>query len=266
MRENQKNKITRTNRYEKICWQITGKNSNLPTIQVLLTIKYTLAQYYRRVKGKKEDIFELLDLPSDITHRCPLCAGSHCAKFIGYYKRPVIDENGTYYKAFPIARFLCRRKGNTPIVNHRTFSLLPYQLVPYSKYSILFIFKVLKSIYVEDKSIMEVQTYLSNFEKTGIYVDLSASSIYGFKKLVVEAINKLLSSTYYPDAEKLLQQPSDKNRIKALIRFAQAFRCYKISPCIRGPCALSYDFYMQAGGWLRNSYFLFGTPSQFKMA
>jgi len=34
---------------------------------------------------------------------------------------------------------------------------------------------------------------------------------------------------------------------------------------IRGPCALSYDFYLKGGGWLQNSHFLFGTPSQFKI-
>jgi hypothetical protein len=195
-----------------------------------------------------------------------LCGGSHCAKFIGYYHRPVFDENGTYYKAFPIARFLCRRKGDKPIVDHRTFSLLPHQLIPYSKYSIPFIFKVLNSIHIEDKSVMEVQTYLSGFEQVGIYVDLSASSIYRFKRLVLEAINKLLSSAGYPEAEKILQQSSVYHRIKAFILFARTFWCYKTRPCIRGPCALSYDYYMRGGGWFRNNYFLFGIPSQFRIA
>jgi hypothetical protein len=141
-------------------------------------------------------------------------------------------------------------------------------LIPYLKYSIPFTFKVLTSIHVEGKSIMEVQTYLSSvstFEQTGIYVDLGASVIYGFKRLILEAIHKLLSSAYYPDAGKMLQQPSDSHRIKAFVGFARAFCCYKVSPCIRGPCALSHDFYIQGGGWLRNSYFLFGTPSQFRI-
>lgn len=231
-----------------------------------MATKYTLPEYYRKVKGKREDIFEILDLPFDIYHRCPLCGGSDCAQFIGYYERQVIDENGTYYKAFPIARFLCNRKGGKPIVNHKTFSLFPHQLVPYSKYSIAFIFKVLKLNCVDDKSIMQIQTYLSGFDETGIYIDLSASSIHGFKKFILEVINKLLSSAYYRGAEKLLQDSSDNRRIKAFIKFAEAFCCYKINPCIRGPCALSYDFYMQGGSWFRNSHFLFGTPSQFRIA
>lgn len=112
---------------------------------------------------------------------------------------------------------------------------------------------------------MEVQSYLSGFEQAGIYVDLSASSIYRFKRLILEAINKLLSSACYPDAEKILQQSSDYHCIKAFIPFAQAFWCHKTSPCIRGPCALAYDYYMQGGSWFRNSYFLFGAPSQFRI-
>ena len=232
---------------------------------MLLYTTYSLAQYYRRVKGKKENIFDLLNLPFDIVHGCPLCGGSYCAKFIGYYHRPVFDENGTYYKAFPIARFLCLRKGEKPIVDHRTFSLFPYLLVPYSKYSIPFIFNVLNSIHIEDKSVMEVQSYLSGFGQEEIYVDLSASGIYQFKQLILETINKLLSAACYREAEKILQQASDYHRIKAFISFAQAFWCHKTSPCIRGPCALAYDFYMQKGGWSRNSYFLFGSASQFRI-
>jgi hypothetical protein len=112
---------------------------------------------------------------------------------------------------------------------------------------------------------MQVQTYLSKFDQTGIYIDLDTWSIYGFKKLILEAINKLLSSAYYPEAENRLSHSFVYQRIKAFISFAHAFCCYKLSPCIRGPCALSYDFYMQGGGWFQNSFFLFGTASQFRI-
>jgi len=112
---------------------------------------------------------------------------------------------------------------------------------------------------------MEVQSYFSGFGQDEIYVDLSASGIYRFKQLILETINKLLSAACYREAEKILQQASDYHRITALIPFARTFWCYKTSPCIRGPCALSYDYYMQGGGWFGNSYFLFGIPSQFRI-
>ncbi|MCK4826955.1 hypothetical protein KA005_65080, partial [bacterium] len=138
--------------------------------------------------------------------------------------------------------------------------------VPYTKYSIPFIIKVLTLRYIDDKSIMDVQTYLSGFDKERVYIDLSASSINAFKDFILEVINKLLSSGYYQDAEKLLQKPSDNKRIRAFIEFSEVFCCYRINPYIRGPCALSYDFYTKGGGCFWNSYFLFGAPSQFRIA
>jgi len=242
------------------------RNSNLPTIQIIVATECKISEYYKKVKGKKTDIFSILDLPFDFHSSCPICQGIDCAQFIGYYERPVINEKGTYYKAFPVARFLCNRKGGKPLIKHKTFSLLPHQLIPYSKYSIDFILKTLKSHYVDEQSVMEIQTYLSGFNKEGIYFDLPASSVNRFKKFILEVINKLLSSGYYQDAEKLLQESCTKNPIKTFIKFAESFYCYKTNPRIRGPCALSYDFYLKGGGWLQNSYFLFGTPSQFKIA
>lgn len=104
---------------------------NLPTIQILIYIKETLAQYYKKVKGKNYDLVEILDLGLDFRTRCPICGGKDCARFIKYYTRGVIDENGSYYKAFPIARYVCEAKGSQNVVSHKTFSLLPYQLIPY---------------------------------------------------------------------------------------------------------------------------------------
>lgn len=225
-------------------------------------IDYTLREYYSQVKGRTDNIYDLIDLSHDFTERCPLCGGDDCAEFIGYYYRGVIDEAGTYYKAFPIARFLCRGKGN-PIVRHKTFSLLPYQLVPYTKYSIPFIIKSLKSVYVEDRSIKELQDYLAGFNRHQ-YIDLSRSSFYGFKAFILKSIDKMLASGYYEEAEGKLQEPHPNKRIRAVIEYAEGFISDKTNPSIRGPCALGYDFYIRGGGYLSNGYFLFGTPSQFR--
>jgi len=225
-------------------------------------INYTLKEYYSQVKGRTDNIYDLIDLSPDVTERCPLCGGYNCAKFIRYYHRGVIDEEGTYYKAFPISRFLCRRRGN-PIVKHRTFSLLPYQLVPYTKYSIPFIIKTLKLAYVEGNSIKKLQDYLAGFHEHQ-YIDLSRSSFYGFKAFILKSIDKMLASGYHQEAEGKLQEPHPNKRIRAFIEFAEEFISDKVNPSIRGPCALGYDFYIRSGGYLSNGYFLFGTPSQFR--
>jgi hypothetical protein len=230
-------------------------------IQIL--IDYTLSRYYSQVNGKSDAVGELLDLPHDLRAQCPLCGGKDCAQFIGYYYRGVIDEKGTYYKAFPIARYLCNRKEPALSIQHRTFSLLPYQLVPYTKYSIPFIIRCLKKVYGEDNSVKELLDYLAGFE-IGMYVELSASVFHAFKAFILTCIDKMSAVGFYAEAERVLQTPSGRQRIKTFLGFAEDFACYKTNQPIRGPCALGYDFYLSNGGHFRNGHFLFGTPSQFR--
>lgn len=232
-------------------------------IQILTVIGYTLREYYSQVRDSSRAIIELLGLPYDFTYRCPLCGAEHCAQFIGYYYRGVVDEKGTYYKAFPIARYICNSKGKALSVGHRTFSLLPYQLVPYSKYSIPFIVNALMKVYGEDSSVKELLDYLGGFE-TGEYIDLSVSAFYAFRAFILTAIDKMLARGFYREITAQLQTPTKRQRIRAFLLFAEDFRCCKTDPEIRGPCALSYDYYMKDGGHMRDAHFLFGTPSQFR--
>jgi len=146
-------------------------------------------EYYSQVKDSSRDIIELLGLPHDFRYRCPLCGAGDCAQFIGYYCRGVIDERGTYYNAFPIARYLCNGKETALTVKDRTFSLLPYQLVPYSKYCIPFIVNVLMKVYGEDSSVKELLDYLAGF-KAQEYTDLSANVFYGFRAFILTAITR----------------------------------------------------------------------------
>jgi hypothetical protein len=208
-------------------------------------------------------VIEVLGLLYDFAHNCPLCGGKDCVKFIGYYYRGVIDEKGTYYKEFPIARYLCTRKGIAVFVKDRTFSLLPYQLIPYTKYSIPFVIYSLRKLYDEDSSVKELLDYLAGVE-TGQYIDLSSSTFYAFKAFILACITKILAVGFYKEVASSLQSPSEKERIKVFLVFVEDFICGKASVLIRGPCALGYDYYMANGGYLKNGHFLFGTPSQFR--
>lgn len=237
----------------------------MPTnvIQLPVIIGYTLREYYSQVSGRDGDSGEILVLPNDFTHRCPLCGGKDCAQFIGYYYRGVIDEKGTYYKGFPIARYLCNRKGTALSIKHRTFSLLPNQLVPYSKYSLPFIVNALRKVYGEDSSVKGLLDYLAG-GKAQEYIDLSASAFYAFRAFILTAIDKMLAMGFYAEITAPLQTPSEGQRIRVFLLFAEDFSYGKSDPEIRGPCALGYDYYMQGGGYMRNAHFLFGTPSQFR--
>jgi len=79
----------------------------------------------------------------------------------------VVDEKGTYYRDFPIARYRCYSKGKKKI-SHTTFSLLPHQLMPYSRYSIPFIIKVLELLSMDEASIEDVLDYVAGLGKEDI--------------------------------------------------------------------------------------------------
>lgn len=96
------------------------------------------------------------------------------------------------------------------------------------------------------------------------YVNLSASMVIEFMRQMLKAISKLLSIGYYQEAKILLQASDNSARIMKFISFADRFKCYKQEPPILGIVGLSLDYYIQGGGWQRNSHFLFGTASQFR--
>lgn len=231
-------------------------------MQVLLYMEETISEYYEQVKGKDRDIFSILELSLDIYRHCPICGGANCAQFIGYYTRQAIDENGQFYKEFPIARFLCNRKGKDILVTDKTFSLLPFQLSPYHKYSIPFIVKILKLRHIQGRSIYEILDDLSRLPAAT--VPTSGSQICGFDKVIQEAIEKVFARGYYPELEEKIHQNSSLGQIKSFLEFSEGFECVKVNTVLKGPCALGYDFYLSDGGYYKNAWFLFGKPSQFR--
>lgn len=248
---------------------------NLPTIQIIIIVDCTLRQFYQKVKREHAEISEIIDVVDSFHSGCPLCGGFDCARFLGYYYRQVIDEKGRYYRDFPVPRFVCRRKEKHAKINHvnqKTFSLLHYHLVPYSVYSLPFVVKVLQSRYIDGmtvesiQGIQSIQGYLGDITSSeNNYKELSASGIFAFKGLFVKAITKILVNGYYPQlSDKLVGTSQETVRIKMFLAFCLDFICQKCIPPIRGPCALSYDFYITGGSYLRNAFFLFGTPSQFR--
>ena len=232
-------------------------------MQILITYNTcTLAQYYHGIQNEGIKFIRRL-FDSD---KCPICGAYNCYKFLGFYSRPVFDENGTFFKDFLIARFECFQKGSDIIVQHKTFSLLPYHLIPYCKFSIPFIFKILEMNHINDKSVMDIQELLSKYENSDNYIDLAQSTIYKFKNIIEATINKILAFAYYPEFNKKLHDlKTDNMIIVEFITFALSFVCYKLLYEIRGPCALGYDFFLTGGGYIKNSQFLFGTPSQFRI-
>lgn len=255
------------------------KYDNLPTIQIQIFTKYTLSQYYKKVKPKSEkgeNILDILEPGCNFSHSCPLCGQPDCAQFIGYYYRPAVDEKGRFYKDFPVARFLLHCNDDALIGKHKTFSLLHYHLIPYIRYSIPFLIKVMESRHIDKKPLQALCDYIIEFTATGPVgtdyecIEISPSGILSLEPLIEEAIDKIITSQYYQTVRQQWQKSFDSNSetigIKSFLEFCSQFECFKTHPPIRGPTALSYDFYITAGAYKRNSYFLFGTPSQFRVS
>lgn len=244
---------------------------NLPTIQIIIIVNYTLRQFYQKVKRAYAgfaELSEIIGIIDSFRTQCPICHANKCASFLGFYYRPVVDEKGKYYPDFPVPRFVCKEKGKAQTVNHRTFSLLHYHLIPYSIYSLTLVIHLLRLHHCDGKTVSAIEKYLDHLSCQGeseSHYQLSDSGILGFKHLFLNAIVKILASGYYPLlSAKLAKTDQTSHRIKILLDFFLDFMCQKVSPPIRGPCALSYDFYMAGGSYLRNALFLFGTPSQFR--
>ena len=222
----------------------------------------------QKVKSGREEISEIFKIIDQFHACCPICHRPDCAQFLGYYYRQVIDENGRYYPDFPVPRFICRGKEASVNVDHKTFSLLHYHLIPYSKYSLPFVIGALKARHNDKMTLEEVQEYLGNINSNKEdYKEVSVSGIFSFKKMLLAAINRIRVSDFYRKLPaKLWKEKTPTAIIQIFLDFCNDFVSQKFDPHIRGPCILAVDFYISGGYYHRNAYFLFGTPSQFRKA
>lgn len=222
----------------------------MPNIQIAFNFSCSLSEYYEKIKWQELDEFDF----SQFQDCCPICGGKDCPNVLGSYHRQVVDENGTYYKEFPIIRFKCNRKG-LKTTRHRTFSLLPSPLVPYSKYSLPFVFKAMKEWKLHGKSAKEVLDELTLMEETGV-ICVNPSTLYQFEKLLITATEKILTTGFLQEIHSSLNNPDEETRIRTFLGF--------FDERIRAPSSIAYQFYLHGGGYRKNAAFLFGTPSQFR--
>ncbi len=134
----------------------------------------------------------------------------------------------------------------------KTFSLLPYKLIPYTKYSIDFMFMIANSLYVLGKS---QKTTVDDASKLlGSEFIPPVSIIPKIKEYIIKAIEKVIISGYYPDLMTSLNTPDIRLKIKNFLKYLTLeYGCP-----IRGPCKISYEYYK------KNESFLFGMPSQMR--
>lgn len=177
--------------------------------------------------------------------RCPMCGRSNCAVKHGSYNRRAFDEKGNFIKDLKIQRWRCRMKAKKT----KTFSALPEQLMPYSRYPV-----------------KTVTGILSRWKRFG--GDTGKALETTFKK--IENISDELLDTGESQVYrfiKIFERARDKYIIWKRLNRGWSLESFIGLCSLNNYChaeALSMSYYAGNGGYINNSQFLFGRASQFR--
>ncbi len=217
----------------------------------------TISAYTEKVKAGKYTF-------PDFHECCPICHGKGCAVRIGYYYRNAIQIQEKAWENFlhkiPVARFQCRRI-RKPKYKHRTFSLLPDNLIPYYPYTIdTLIFTILQILLNNstDKALESIDK-VSPEEML-----LSEKTLNRFLNIFHKARLKLIlfsrkrrnKNNTFPDLENYTEIE--------ILHFIMEFSDLCFSDVSSNARKLSLFYYSEEGSYINNAHFLFGTAYQFR--
>lgn len=158
----------------------------------------------------------------------------------------------------PIARYRCK---NPPKGKHRTFSLLPDNLIPYNRFSIDLVMYILALLILEQQTTCE----------TLIQIDY----ISPYPCMISDKILKHLISILKKTRIKLIlffQQLTTSNKsppgfisftLEDTIKYLDEYPQEKTKPLYCGAYYLCAYYYKMNGSFRNNARFLIGTASQF---
>ncbi len=201
---------------------------HLPTtiLQVQYPVAVTLSRYAELVSRGQ------WSFPS-YSQECPICGAHDCAIRCGYYRRQVIVVFAVI--EILVARYRCRRKGRAAKGAHLTFSLLPQEVHPYSRYSSTAGYAVVKET-LRRSLTTTLMAFAASLGNLGI------STIYRMLQSFRSAVSRLVEAGW------LEQIPADWRR--PLVVKADAYA--------DGILGIKQEFYV------RQCRFLLGTPSQLR--
>ena len=195
---------------------------------------------------------------------CEICGARGCASYHGFYTRAVIEPStGFAVSDFPVMRFLCHGVGEERKSNDRTFSLLPVELVPFRKLSLLY---MVLSVLIRIKrklSLLEsldvIAAELCTRTQDILFVHEPALTDH-------EMIMRLASRRLWKSADLFSETadfPGDSGE-QLLLRFLEYCTNYSSNRAesIRGPPGLAWDYYILNKESGRFGVFLFGVPFQ----
>jgi len=156
-------------------------------------------------------------------------------------------------------RFFCNRVGNELKSSHRTFSLLPIELVPYRKLSLL---------YIVLSVLIRFKRNVSRVRALDIIADelCSLSQEIGFVHepalIDHEMILRLAAQRFWKAPVLFSNGPDypDNRSFSRFLDYCENYRCIR-DASIRGPPGLAWDYYILNKEHGKFGAFLFGIPS-----
>ncbi|MDI6795021.1 MAG: hypothetical protein QME81_19490 [bacterium] len=161
------------------------------------------------------------------------------------------------YLLVPIARYLCLQKGEekTP---HKTFSLLPRQLIPYRKHGLDLVTETLRSLHQENLSFDQTKEAIS-IKGQDEAIELQDYQLHDFGQIFEQASAKISTNLELAD---LFRQQEAYNPIAAVLDFIDNYQTPNyLTGTSAEKLALDFFFTYQKGHYFQR-HFLFGTPSQ----
>lgn len=199
---------------------------------------------------------------------CSLCGGNNCAVRIGFYTRKLVVVDNRIYENVPIARWLCQRKGYRKST-HKTFSLLPFQLIPYHRHGLTVIVDTMNFHHHNGFSLVQTKDFISD---RGVDSDLPLENnhIHDFRNIFSQALLKLSSIAELKQQISQASYWDSSDLIATMLQFINSYESRllatrQLHASHTEQLALDFLYHFQSGDYFQR-HFLFGTPSQKKLA
>lgn len=214
-----------------------------------------MATYMKSVEEKTWDF-------PDFQQSCPICGAKDCCVRIGFYYRKQVIIDYETFENVPIARYLCRKKG-TQKTEHRTFSLLPHQLIPYRKNGLNLAFETVAYQQKNNARYCQIKSFIGSKGKDD-YLSIENKQIDDFQNIFAQAFKKIMKIDDLKQQIKNADWYKSNNHVANMIKFIENYN----SPFLKGNKLsqveiLSLDFFsnIQTGRYF-DRHFLFGANSQ----
>jgi hypothetical protein len=201
----------------------------------------------------------------DFSDKCFICGGADCATFHGHYTRTAICPlTGFSATDLPVIRFLCHGIGDVKICDHVTFSLLPFQLVPFRSLSLNFMviavwIRISRQLSLT-RAMDTIEEELNHLSDIANFINISTMISWQFMIQTGLELFCLTDNNMVPPSKfEQLQDTELKLFLETIMHHETQINHHPI----RGPDAFALDFYqLQACKTDRCISFLFGWASQ----